>query len=134
MYALRKKSCWDFVSGAGTGGTIMGIANFMEKTHRSGRVVRVVPEEGDGRHGIQGINDGGDFLLSESSKLQRLHVSTRESIEAAKEFSRTHGLMVGISSGANLVAARRHVRETGNVVVTVLCDRGERYISIFQKS
>lgn len=110
----------------------MGISNFMRKTFRNGKCIRVVPAEGDGFHGIQGINDGKDFLLDTSQVPMRISVTSQEAIDAAKWFSKTHGMLVGISSGANLVAARKRRNESGESVVTLLCDRGERYFSIFK--
>ena len=134
MTAYHRTSCWDFVAGSGTGGTLMGISNFMRKTFRNGKAIRVVPAEGDSFHGIQGINDGKDFLLDTTQVPIRISVTTQEAIDAARWFSKTHGMLVGISSGANLVAARKRRRENGSNVVTMLCDRGERYFSIFKST
>ena len=64
---------------------------------------------------------------------QQVHVSTAEAIKASHDFAKTHGLLVGISAGANLVAARKLLSEWGHPrapLVTLLCDRGERYFSI----
>ena len=60
-------------------------------------------------------------------------VSTNDAIERAKRFATETGLLVGISSGANLLACERYVKERDieGFVVTILCDRGERYLSIF---
>lgn len=126
---------WDFISGAGTGGTLMGIHEFISDMsiyeRRQHRVVQVIPSEDASSHGIQGINDGSDFLLDKSKISDKLEVSTQEAVEAARSFSRSHGFLVGISSGANLVASRRYLsKNPGRNVVTLLCDRGERYFSI----
>jgi cysteine synthase A len=58
-------------------------------------------------------------------------VGSREALEMTKRLSREHGLLVGTSSGANIVAALRTARELGASaqVVTILCDRAERYYS-----
>lgn len=131
--ALFGRSTWDFVSGAGTGGTLMGIAKFFQNNKRSGNIVQTVPAESSEMHGIQGIGDGRDFLLNPDRVFRRISVSTKDAIDAAKKFSKTHGLFVGISSGANIVASREYARSTSNPVVTLLPDRGERYVSIFSK-
>ena len=96
-----------------------------------GDVIQVAPAESAANHGIQGINDGADFLLDTSKMERQVHVSTTEAIRASHDFAKTHGLLVGISAGANLVAARKLLSEgTSAPLVTLLCDRGERYFSI----
>ena len=84
-------------------------------------------------HGIQGIADGKEFLAKESDMDEILEVSTEESISRSKRFAKETGLLVGISSGANLVASERWIQENNpeGIVVTMLCDRGERYMSIY---
>ena len=86
-------------------------------------------------HGIQGVNDGADFLLDKSSIDLEISVSTEEAIDRAIRLSKETGLLVGISSGANIIAAENYVASFGTEgnVVTMLCDRGERYLSIFNK-
>ena len=123
---------WDFVSGAGTGGTLMGIARWMNKRQdTAGKIIQVAPLEDASAHGIQGINDGRDFLLETRYVHEQIKVSTNVAKNAAKDFARTHGILIGISAGANLVAAKRYlVKNPGRCVVTLLCDRGERYFSV----
>lgn len=125
-------SRWHFVSGAGTGGTLMGVHKYMtSQSTEPGDVIQVAPAESAANHGIQGINDGADFLLDTSKMERQVHVSTTEAIRASHDFAKTHGLLVGISAGANLVAARKLLSEgTSAPLVTLLCDRGERYFSI----
>jgi len=127
-----------FVHGSGTGGTIEGIRQytrcadgFMKNNEILPKICMVVPTESP--HGIQGIGDGRDFLAKQSDMDEVIVVSTEESIERAKRFARETGLLVGISSGANLVAAERWMscNNPAGVVVTMLCDRGERYMSVY---
>lgn len=117
-----------FVSGAGTGGTIMGFGRALKTRGLDAQIVQVVPAEED--HGIQGIGDGGNYLLEPSMVNLREIVTTAEAVERAACFSRTHGILVGPSSGANLVAAERFAEkhEPAGYILTVLCDRGERYL------
>lgn len=126
---------WDFISGSGTGGTLMGVYEYAKTRSRQNKhqhqVIQVCPLEDDKSHGIQGINDGEDFLLDRSKISDKIRVATKDAVEAAKNFSKIHGFLVGISSGANLVASREYLaKNPGRNVVTLLCDRGERYFSI----
>ena len=123
---------WDFMSGAGTGGTLMGLLQWCkDQPVGNHRVTQVAPLEGARDHGIQGINDGADFLLDRDSLSDQVLVSTNDAINAAREFAKTHGLLVGISSGANIVAGRGYLNEyPDRNVVILLCDRGERYFSL----
>jgi cysteine synthase A len=91
----------------------------------------VVPAEKP--HGIQGIGDGRDFLANPDDMDGVLVVKSNEALDRAKRFAKETGLLVGISSGANLVASERWLsgNECDGVVVTMLCDRGERYMSLY---
>ncbi len=133
MKALKIEQ-WDFISGAGTGGTLMGVSEFVTSQSIMSplihKVVQVAPKEDAKSHGIQGINDGEDFLLDRNKLPDQILVSTSDAIQAAQDFAKTHGFLVGISSGANLVAARAYLQKNlHRNVVTLLCDRGERYFS-----
>jgi cysteine synthase A len=127
-----------FVHGSGTGGTIEGVrrylhspVGFMKNCDVPPKVCMVVPDESP--HDIQGIGDGRDFLAKQSDMDCVLRVSTVDASSRSRSFARESGLLVGISSGANLVAAERWIEENDpeGVVVTMLCDRGERYMSIY---
>lgn len=124
-----------FISGAGTGGTLSGIQGYIKEAGLNTRTVLMSPLEDAMSHGIQGVNDGADFLLDKSSIDLEISVSTEEAIDRAIRLSKETGLLVGISSGANIIAAENYVASFGTEgnVVTMLCDRGERYLSIFNK-
>lgn len=129
-----------FVMGVGTGGTLMGVGRAIRKAGLPARIVAVEPDEsavmsGDapGHHGIQGLADGfiPDLInLDEIDEIIRIR--TEDAKEAAHKLAREEGLLVGISSGANVLAATQVARELGpgNTIVTVLPDRGERYLSL----
>ena len=122
---------WDcFIHGAGTGGTIMGVSKYVETMSLPVSIGLVLPKEE--KHGIQGIGDGEDFLVSRSCIDFTETIETQAAIERSKSLARDLGLMVGISSGANVIAAERWIDKNPNLgnVVTILCDRGERYLSI----
>ncbi len=129
-----------FVMGVGTGGTLMGVSRAIRKARLAALVVAVEPDESPvlsggrpGRHGIQGLADG--FIppivnLAEMNEVVR--VKTDDARAMAARLAREEGLLVGISSGANVVAATEVAKRLGpgRTVVTMLCDRGERYLSL----
>ena len=122
-----------FVSGAGTGGTIMGVQKAFQKYYPDTKIILMQPAESAKEHGIQGVNDGEDFLVNKSKIDGIIKIKTEEAKERAKKLARESGLFVGISSGANVLAAERWIEknEPDGIVVTILCDRGERYFSCF---
>lgn len=129
-----------FVMGVGTGGTLMGVGRALRKAGSAALVVAVEPDESavmsggaPGPHGIQGLADG--FVpeivrLDEVSEIVRIR--TADAIEASHRLAREEGLLVGVSAGANVLAAMETARRLGpgRTVVTVLPDRGERYLSL----
>jgi len=119
------------VTGSGTGGTIMGCTRHLGKLWKNMKTVLVRPYEPAETHGIQGINDGADFLCDMSRVDEIIEIKTIEAKERARLLTRKNGLLVGISSGANILAAEKWLQnnEARGVVVTFLCDRGERYLS-----
>lgn len=119
-----------FVHGSGTGGTMMGVKQYIDEQGLNVKCVLTQPEEDNANHGIQGINDGADFLLDKSLMDEFIYVKTEDAIARMKRFWKENGILVGISSGANILAAERYVEkhDPDGVVVTILCDRGERYL------
>ena len=128
------------VAGVGTGGTLMGICNVMREVNPGVRSIAVEPEEAavmfggsDVRieeHKIQGIGDGFIPKLIDMSKVdEAVTVGSKEAVDMARKLYREQGLLVGISSGANMLVALR-VAPKYDKVATVLPDRGERYLSM----
>ncbi len=128
------------VVGVGTGGTLIGVGQAFREVHPAVRLVAVEPDESCtilcgqiGRHPIEGIADGfvpGIVERHRSMIDEVVAVHGPESVAAMRYLAREHGMFVGPSSGAHLVAATR-LRErdpslTG--IVTVFCDEGEKYI------
>tara|TARA_B100000683_G_scaffold205137_1_gene198708 strand:- start:819 stop:1685 length:867 start_codon:yes stop_codon:yes gene_type:complete len=122
-----------FVHGSGTGGTIEGIRKFVKSERLPVKVLMVTPAEE--LHGIQGIGDGQDFLASPSTLDGTISIATQDAIDRAKLFAKETGILVGISAGANILASERWVQENDpfGIVVTMLCDRGERYMTIYNR-
>ena len=129
-----------FILGTGTGGTLMGIAvGVQEWDMAMTRIIAVEPAESPvmsggekGLHGIQGIGDGSKFLVDMEFVDEVITISTEEAKERSLRLARENGLFVGISSGANVLASERWIEKNNpdGVVVTILCDRGERYFSV----
>ena len=120
-----------FIHGAGTGGTIEGVRRYFIKNNMKTKVCLVRPSESP--HGIQGIGDGRDFLVNPENVDRIINIKTEDAIARAKQFAKETGILVGISSGANLLASEIWVdnNQPRGIVVTMLCDRGERYMSIY---
>lgn len=122
---------WDaFLHGSGTGGTMMGMKKYINSKAPEVKCVLTQPAEDNASHGIQGINDGADFLLDKNLMDEFIYVKTEDAIERMQKFAKETGLLVGISSGANILSAEKYIdmHDPEGVVVTMLCDRGERYL------
>ena len=129
-----------FVAAVGTGGTITGCGEVFKERNKNIRVIAVEPagspvlSGGDpGPHKIQGIGAGFvPKVLNRSILDGVITVTDDEAYQTAKLLAKKEGLLVGISAGANVFASQKVARELGpgKNVVTILCDTGERYISI----
>lgn len=129
-----------FVAAVGTGGTITGCGELFKERNPSVTVIAVEPagspvlSGGDpGPHKIQGIGAGFIPAVLNRKIIDRvLTVTDDEAYQTAKQLSKKEGLLVGISAGANVFASQKIADELGpgKNVVTILCDTGERYISI----
>jgi cysteine synthase A len=121
-----------FVHGSGTGGTIEGVRRYTVNKELPVKIIMSQPEESP--HGIQGIADGKEFLALDKDMDGSVRIKTSEAIARAKLFARSTGILAGISSGANLLASERWIEKNSpvGIVVTMLCDRGERYMSVYE--
>jgi cysteine synthase A len=128
------------VMGVGTGGTLVGVGQAFRKVNPKVRLFAMEPSESKtllcgeiGQHLIEGISDGfvpGIFERHKNLVNDTLSVDSDEAVETMRRLAKRHGLFVGPSSGANLIAAGK-VRETYpdlRTVVTLFCDEGEKYI------
>ena len=129
-----------FVAGVGTGGTVSGAGRTLKRHNPSVRVYAVEPATSPvlsggapGKHGIQGIGPGFVPQTYDAGTVDKvLTVSTEEAFESARFLSRKKGILVGISSGAAFHAAAELSRlpeNEGKLIVAVLPDTGERYLS-----
>ena len=129
-----------FVAGVGTGGTIMGVGRYLRERHKSIRVHPVEPAESPtlstghkvGQHRIQGISDEFIPAIVQLDELDHVvSVNDGDAILMAQKLAADLGLAVGISSGANFIAALKVQNEMDNdaVVVTVFADSNKKYLS-----
>jgi cysteine synthase len=131
-----------FVAGVGTGGTLTGVGRLLRERRPEALVVAVEPAESAvlgggpaGSHRIQGIGAGFvPAVFDRDACDEVVAVPDLAAIEMARELARGEGLLVGISAGANVWAAAQIARRpefagSGKVVVTILSDSGERYLS-----
>ncbi len=126
-----------FVAGVGSGGTLQGVGKFLKEQNADVKVIAVEPKDVSallghepGLHQIQGIGDGFiPDILDVSMVDDVIEVTDEDAIETTRQLGRDYGLLVGISSGANVWSARRVSEMMGGNIATVLPDRAERYFS-----
>jgi cysteine synthase A len=129
-----------FVAGVGTGGTLIGVAKALKKINPKVKIIAVEPAESpvisggnSGMHRIEGIGVG---IVPEIIKDNRylideiILVKSDDAIKMSMDLAKKHGLLVGIASGANVLAAKKVSGKYKNVV-TILTDGGERYLPVF---
>ena len=120
-----------FVSSMGTTGTIMGCSRFFKERNPAVRIVGCQPEEGSQIPGIRKWPP--DYLpkICDFSRVDRLeYVSQADAEVMTRRMAREEGIFAGISSGGALHVALRIAAELENaVIVTIVCDRGDRYLS-----
>lgn len=128
-----------FVAGVGTGGTLSGVAKKLKEYNGKIKIYAVEPETSQvlagkkaGPHKIQGI--GANFIpeiYDESLVDEVISISNEEAYKYSRLLSEKEGILVGISAGANVAAAKKIAKKLGenSKVVTVLPDTGERYLS-----
>ena len=130
-----------FVMGVGTGGTLIGVGQALRAANPDLVLVGLEPSEsctilcGDtGLHKIEGIADGfvpGIYARHAAEVDLVVDVHSDDAVEEMRRLARNHGLLVGPSSGANIVAAKKikAMRPDIEHVVTIMCDEGEKYLS-----
>jgi cysteine synthase A len=128
------------VAAVGTGGTITGIAEVLKKRKPGFRAVTVEPKESPvlsggvaGPHRIQGIGAGFvPEVLRQDLLDEIIQVSYEDARDIARRLAKEEGILVGVSAGANVFAALELAKRSenkGKLIVAILCDTGERYLS-----
>ncbi|NCC51536.1 MAG: cysteine synthase A [Spartobacteria bacterium] len=126
-----------FVAGVGSGGTLQGVGRFLKEHKPDVKIIAVEPKNVSailghepGLHQIQGIGDGFvPDILDVSLVDDVVEVTDEDAIETTRRLGCDFGLLVGISSGANVWAAREIAKRMAGNIATVLPDRSERYFS-----
>jgi len=126
------------ISGTGTGGTIMGVSKKLKELNPKLKVIVIEPDESPvmsggspGLHKIHGIGDGSKFLVDMNIVDDIIRIKSEDAIEKAKDLCK-NGYFVGISAASNILGAEKYNKKYPNdVIVTFLCDRGDRYLSMF---
>jgi len=130
-----------FVAGVGTGGTLVGVAQTLKEKIPDVKIIAVEPKNSSvlsdgksGQHKIQGIGEGfiPEVLKSGLNLINEIIiVNDNEAITMTRRLAKKEGILVGISSGANMFAALKVAKKLGKgkTVVTIFPDRGERYLS-----
>ncbi|MDQ2975440.1 MAG: cysteine synthase family protein [Acidobacteriota bacterium] len=121
-----------FITGLGTSGTFVGTARKLKELNREVRAISMQPDSP--LHGLEGLKHMGTALVpgiyDPALADENVEVSTEDAQHMTRRLAQEEGLLVGTSSGANVFAALRLARSLpeGSVVVTILCDGGERYM------
>jgi cysteine synthase A len=129
-----------FVAGVGTGGTITGCGKLFKERKPSVKIIAVEPADSPvlsggkgGPHKIQGIGAGFVPKVLDTAILDEIiKVKNDDALDTARKLAMKEGMLCGISSGANVFAALQiaaRPENKGKVIVTIICDTGERYIS-----
>ena len=148
-YCTTAKEIWNasngdvdmFIAGVGTGGTLSGVGKGLKECRRNIRIVGVEPSESavlsggsPSAHKIQGIGAGFIPPLYDQDVVDAIvRVTEEEAIKTSSFIAKKYGLLVGISSGAVIAAAIKQgelSQNTGKVIVALLPDMGERYLSM----
>jgi cysteine synthase B len=119
------------VSSMGTTGTIMGCSRFLKEKSAKVQIIGCQPEEGSQIPGIRKWPEAYLPKIYDRSRVDRIEsVSQREAEEMTRRMAREEGIFAGISSGGAMHVAVRLARELKNaVIVTIVCDRGDRYLT-----
>jgi cysteine synthase B len=120
-----------FVSSMGTTGTIMGVSRFLKEKNPAIEVIGAQPSEGSQIPGIRKWPEAYLPGIYQRDRIDRIEeVSQRDAEDMTRRLACEEGIFAGISSGGALTVALRVARELSNaVVVTIVCDRGDRYLS-----
>jgi cysteine synthase B len=120
-----------FVSSMGTTGTIMGVSRFLKEQNPNIKIIGVQPEDGSQIPGIRKWPEAYMPKIYDAKRVDELvYVSQKSAESTTRKLSREEGIFAGISSGGALFAALQLSKKVENaVIVSIVCDRGDRYLS-----
>lgn len=120
-----------FVSSMGTTGTIMGTSRFLKEQNPDIQIVGLQPEDGSSIPGIRRWPEAYLPKIYDQTRVDRvIDISQRESEETMRELARREGIFAGVSSGGAVAGMLRLAGELRDaVIVAIICDRGDRYLS-----
>jgi len=127
------------ISGVGTGGTLIGVGKAFKEVNPAAKSYALEPSESCtiacsevAKHLIEGISDGfvPGIIERHASEIDGfVHIHSNDAVEETRRLAKNHGIFVGPSSGAHMLAAKQLKAEMGaETVVTIFCDEGEKYI------
>ena len=125
------------ITGTGTGGTLMGVSKRLKEINPNLEIIVIEPYESPtmsggkpGLHKIQGIGDGSKFLADINIIDRIIQIKSEDAIKKMKDLFKK-GYFVGVSAAANILASEIISKEKPNkIIVTFMCDRGDRYLSM----
>ena len=131
IYTQTNGSIDVFVAGMGTCGTLMGVSRYLKEQNSGIRIVGAEPVMGHRVQGLKNMNEAIRPKIYDPSLLDdKLSVDDQEAFETARQLAKQEGLFVGMSSGAAVAVALRVAQQMRQgTVVTLLPDRGDRYLS-----
>ncbi len=120
-----------FVSSMGTTGTIMGTSRYLKEQNPDIQIVGLQPEDGSSIPGIRRWPEAYLPKIYNATRVDRvIDISQRESEDTMRELARREGIFAGVSSGGAVAGALQVAREVSDaVIVAIICDRGDRYLS-----
>jgi cysteine synthase B len=120
-----------FVSSMGTTGTIMGVSRFLKEKNPNIRIIGVQPEEGSQIPGIRKWPEEYMPIIFDAKRVDELrYVNQKNAENMTRKLATEEGIFAGISSGGALYTALQLSKEVENaVIVSIVCDRGDRYLS-----
>jgi len=131
IWKQTRGSVTHFVSSMGTTGTIMGVSRYLKERNPDIRIIGLQPEDGASIPGIRRWPEAYLPTIYEKHRVDDIvSMSQQEAEDTMRDLARHEGIFCGVSSGGAVAAALRLNREVSNaVIVAVVCDRGDRYLS-----
>jgi len=120
-----------FISAMGTTGTITGVSRYLKSKNKNIRIIGVQPTDGSRIPGIRRWKKGYEPLIRKQAIIDEIiDIKQEDAEKTSNNLAKENGIFCGVSAAANIFIARKVAMDTKNaVIVTVLCDRGDRYIS-----